>query len=80
MNMNRLRGIMAERQCTQRALAKGIGVSESTLTNKMNGKYSFNIDEAIKICEFLHIEDPDTKATIFLTKPSQKWDEKEATT
>lgn len=78
MNMNKLRGIMAEQQCTQRLLAKGIGISENSLANKMNGKYSFNVDEAIKICDFLHIEDPGVKAAIFLSRPSQKWDTKEA--
>ena len=79
MNMNKLRGIMAEQQCTQRLLAKGIGISENSLANKMNGKYCFNTDEVIKICEFLHIEDSETKASIFLSRPSQKWDKKSTT-
>jgi len=80
MNVNRLRGIMAEQQCTQRTLAKGIGISENTLANKMCGKSSFNTDEAIKICDFLHINDPAVKASIFLSRASQNWDGKEAAT
>ena len=71
MNINKLRGIMAERQITQRDLAKRIRISENALSNKMNGRYSFNTDEAISICEVLHIDDPKDKADIFLTASSQ---------
>lgn len=71
MNVNRLRGIMAEQRITQRMLARGIGKAENTLANKMTGKTPFNADEIIAICDYLHIEDPAEKSLIFLSEPSQ---------
>ena len=71
MNLNRLRGIMAEQRITQRDLAKSIGIAENSLSNKLNGRYAFNTDEAIKICDVLNISDPKDKADIFLSAPSQ---------
>lgn len=63
---------MAERRCTQATLAEAIGITPTSLGNKLNGKTIFNTVEAIKICEFLHIDNPADKAAIFLTQPSQK--------
>ena len=71
MNLNRLRGIMAEQRVTQKDLAKSIGIAENTLLNKLNGRNSFNTREAIAICDVLHISDPKDKVDIFLSSPSQ---------
>lgn len=67
MNINRLRGIMAEQGCSKRKLASAIGRSENTLSSKMSGRTPFNADEIIAICAFLHIEDPAVKSHIFLS-------------
>lgn len=67
MKINKLLGIMAENKITQRQLATKLGVSKNTINAKLNEKVSFNTDEAIKICEILHIDDPELKAEIFLT-------------
>ena len=75
MNVNRLRGIMAEQRCTQRELAKGIGISENALSNKLNGKTPFNTEEAVAICDYLNIADLHVRASIFLSEASQKWDD-----
>ena len=70
MNINRLRGIMAEQRYTQRDLARGIGIAENTLSNKLNGVTAFNTDEAVAICALLNINDPKEKVDIFLSEPS----------
>jgi transcriptional regulator with XRE-family HTH domain len=66
-NMNKLRGIMAEKGLSQKALAAKVGISTSNLSQKMTGKASFNVDEAWKICDALEIVDPQTKCQIFLS-------------
>ncbi len=49
----RLKGIMAEKGCTQGKLAKDIGMNASTLSLKMSGKFDFTLTEAKKIAEIL---------------------------
>ena len=71
MNGAKLRGVMAERGCTQKMLAAGIGKSENSLSSKINGRIPFNTDEILAICVFLHIESNTDKALIFLTESSQ---------
>lgn len=66
-NMNKLRGIMAEKGLSQKALAAKVGISTSNLSQKMTGKVSFNVDEAWKICDVLEILDPQIKCQIFLS-------------
>lgn len=67
MNIPKLKGIMAEQGFTQKNLAKAIGVSEATMSAKLTGATSFNTNEALKICDVLHITDNKAKAEIFLT-------------
>lgn len=52
---------------TQTQLAKELGVSKNTLSNKVNGRVNVTVVEAQKICEILHITDNVEKAQIFLT-------------
>ena len=57
MNVPKLRGIISERGYSQREVANAIGISEKTFYSKMkNG--SFGTDEAEKMIEFLHIDNP----------------------
>ena len=62
MNVNKLRGVMAEKNCTQKQLAEAIGVSSKTFYNKMQ-KGVFGTDEVKKMVEYLSIANP---AEIFL--------------
>ena len=74
LNRNLLKSAMARMGLTQGALAERIGMSENTLSSRMLGTSSFNIDEVDKICEILDIQSNDEKAAIFLATSSQKRD------
>ena len=63
VNSNLLRAEMVKCGVTQKDLARLIGMSENSMTNKLSGKRCFTLDEATKIINVLHIENP---AEIFL--------------
>lgn len=63
MKVNKLRGVLAERGCSQKELAKILGISEKTLYNKMK-RGIFGTDEVTKMVDYLKIENP---AEIFLS-------------
>lgn len=46
---NNLLAEMARLKLTRIDLAKGLGVRNATVADKINGKYSFTLDEAFKI-------------------------------
>ena len=52
-----LRGIIAKRNTSQRAIAKAIGISEKTFYSKMQ-KGIFGSDEIEKMIVILNIENP----------------------
>lgn len=52
----KLKGIMAEKQITQKMLADKLDISISTLNFKINGKSNFTLNEAIKISQILGVE------------------------
>lgn len=58
MNVNRLRAKITERGETQKSVAAALGISENSLSRKLNGSREFKLSEALKICGFLHIENP----------------------
>jgi plasmid maintenance system antidote protein VapI len=58
MNKTLLKAEMVKANVTRDALCAHLGVSYSTLTQKINGKRQFTVDEAVKICQFLQIDDP----------------------
>ncbi len=58
MNVNLLRGKIAESGMTQSELAKAIGISENSLSRKMQGKRDFRLVEVVEICDVLNIENP----------------------
>ena len=74
LNRNLLKSAMARVGFTQGALAERIGMSENTLSSRMQGASSFNIDEIDKICDVLSIQSNDEKAAIFLAASSQNRD------
>ena len=54
-NYLKLLGRIKECGFTQGQLAKAIGISEYTLSTKLNNKFSFKQDEIIAICKVLNI-------------------------
>lgn len=64
MNISKLKGVMAEKGFTQKALAKKLNWSERTLYLRIK-KEKFGTDEAEKIGEILDI-DRKTLVEIFL--------------
>jgi transcriptional regulator with XRE-family HTH domain len=60
----KLRGIIAERGLSQKAVAKRLGINEATFYRKMK-RGVFDSDEIDRMIEYLGIENP---AIIFLQK------------
>nr|UVY38448.1 MAG: BetR domain protein [Bacteriophage sp.] len=65
LNTRLLKAKMVEKGFTQSTLAIAIGISEMSLSRKINGLREFRLSEACKICEVLDIENP---AQIFFAK------------
>lgn len=58
MNYNKLKGMMREKNYSQKRLAEKLGISEQSLNSKLNGKTQFLILEVIIIINILRIENP----------------------
>ena len=67
LNKNLLKGAMASKGFTQGNVAELIGMSENTLSSRMNGTSFFNTDEIDELCKVLDITDNNLKAAIFLS-------------
>lgn len=52
---NKLRGKIIEKFTTQGVFAEKIGLSETSVSNKMTGKSGFNQEDIVKWCEALEI-------------------------
>lgn len=74
LNSNKLRGKISEAGLNQRKLAQITGISENTISRKMQGHRCFDTDEIDKICAALNITNCLEKAEIFLSGSSQKRD------
>ena len=59
---SKLRGLMAEKGVTQKALANGIDSSENSISKKLNGA-PFSSSDIAKICNFLGI--PNTQIGLY---------------
>lgn len=55
---NLLRGKMVEKGYSQKVIAKEIGISQTTLSKKMQGKADFTVTEMVTLMYLLGIEDP----------------------
>lgn len=53
-----LRAEVARKGLTMKELAKRIGIGESTMNQKLNGKYAFTLDEAVLIRDVLEVDIP----------------------
>lgn len=65
-NKNLLLSELAKNGMTARDLSADIGMTKNSFSNKINGKTSFTIEEAKKICDRLNISDDNIKCAIFL--------------
>lgn len=63
---SKLKGLIAEKNYTQRKLCKCIGISENSFTNKLNGKSDFSSVEIANICNVLGIA-PEEVGSYFFT-------------
>jgi len=70
VNANLLRGKMVSAGYTQKELAGALGMSENTLSAKINGSSSFTLKEVYAICSLLNISDFREKCEIFLPESS----------
>lgn len=66
MNVQKLKGVMAERGYNQRKLAREMGISEPTIYSKVK-KGVFGSDEIMRIMSILHLSKEET-CEIFLTE------------
>ena len=76
VNIHKLKGQMVEKGYTQGSLASSIGMSQNTMSSRMNLRTPFNTDEIELICDRLGITSAKDKIDIFLSTPSQNRDER----
>ena len=74
LNANLLKAAIVRAGLTQQEFAKSIGISQNTLTSKLKGERSFNLDEIDRTCNVLNIVENDEKCAIFLSSSSLKRD------
>lgn len=79
LNSNKLRGKISEAGLNQRKLAKITGISENTMSCKIQGHRCFDTDEIDKICMALGITNNLEKVEIFLSNPSHNRDKTKST-
>jgi hypothetical protein len=71
VDIPKLRSKMVLKGYSQKSLvleinARGLKISENTMSSKMNGTSSFDCDLVDVICDILDVEEPAEKAEIFL--------------
>lgn len=71
-NHSKLLGRIREYGFTQESLAKTMGINESTLNVKLNGKGFFNTKEIDRMAELLKIPDNEIGVYFFNTKSLEK--------
>jgi predicted XRE-type DNA-binding protein len=63
---------LSKNNMSQKELANKLGITENTLSLKINGSLSTTTKDALKICEILHINSLEDRAKIFLNQTYQK--------
>ena len=56
--LNKLKGLLKEKELSQEQLAKKMGITAQTLNAKLNEHRAFTVDEVKKICNILEIDNP----------------------
>lgn len=67
-NLNKLKGKVVEIYGTQSSFAKALGVSEKTMTSKMNGNAYFTVPEISKAVKILGLSAADIQEYFFTEK------------
>lgn len=62
---------LSKNNMSQKELANKLGITENTLSLKINGSLSTTTKDALKICEILHINSLEDRAKIFLNQTYQ---------
>lgn len=65
---SKLRGLMAEKRITQKALSSELGISENAFSSKINGISAFQSKEIAKLCNFLGISNTQVGVYFFTPK------------
>ena len=64
INSEKIKQRMHEKRVTQKELADALGLKISSVSQKLNGKRTFYLHEAVKVCEVLEIP-PEEFASYF---------------
>lgn len=54
LNINKIKGLMAENGLTQEDLAKELGITGTALRNKLSKKVDFKVSELILLCKIFN--------------------------
>lgn len=65
MELQELKTLMFKQGITYRVAAKAVGMGTNTLSNKLNGKSSFNSEEIEELVEYLNIDPKDINVYFF---------------
>jgi len=65
---SKLRGRIVEKYGTQCEFAKAFGISNNSMSRKLNNKNSFSVDDIIKITQMLDIQPKDVSSYFFTEK------------
>ena len=67
VNLPKLNGKIVESGIKKNYIAKKFNISIQALNKKLSGKTKISVDEALKFCDILHIDDFKEKNDIFLS-------------
>lgn len=56
MNINKLKGLMAEYGCSRKDIADLLGINESTFKNKLSGKSDFKFSEVQMLANHFKVD------------------------
>lgn len=68
MSYAKLRGRIREKYGTQQKFAKDLGISYTSLVQRLGGKIEFKASEMMKACDLLEIDYADAPAYFFCHK------------
>ena len=58
MSFDKLKGKMKEAHVSQAKMSEYLGITVQSLNAKLNGRTQFTLEEAVKITDFLMLNDP----------------------
>lgn len=78
MNLNKLKGVIREKEKTYEACAKTLDISKTAFSNKINGASKFFVEEINVLADYLQLTNEE-RIEIFLTRNLHDKQEKEIT-